>query len=125
LDNGFANDFPVGLIGFIKSHPDAPLPDLQMITAAAPLNAKPYWQFEQPFTDGWGCRVVALRPQSRGRLSLASADAKIPLRIHKNFLATDSDWKVLRSGIRIFREIAAERAADLIRGHTPLSPAAL
>jgi 4-pyridoxate dehydrogenase len=116
LDTGFANDLPVGLIGFIKSHPDAPLPDLQMITAAAPLNAKPYWPFEEPFADGWGCRVVALRPQSRGRLSLASADAKVPLRIHQNFLATDNDWKVLRSGIRIFREIAHQSTFDRFRG---------
>ncbi len=116
LDKGFANDLPVGLIGFIKSHPNAPLPDLQMITAAAPLNAKPYWPFEQPFKDGWGCRVVALRPESRGRLSLASADAKAPLRIHQNFLATDNDWKVLRSGIRVFREIAHQSTFDRFRG---------
>jgi choline dehydrogenase/4-pyridoxate dehydrogenase len=116
LDKGFANDLPVGLIGFIKSHPDAPLPDLQMITAAAPLNAKPYWPFERPFADGWGCRVVALRPESRGRLSLASADAKVPLRIYQNFLATDNDWKVLRSGIRVFREIAHQSTFDRFRG---------
>jgi 4-pyridoxate dehydrogenase len=116
LDKGFANDLPVGLIGFIKSHPDAALPDLQMITAAAPLNAKAYWPLEQPFADGWGCRVVALRPESRGRLSLASGDAKVPLRIHQNFLAADNDWKVLRSGIRTFREIAHQSAFDRFRG---------
>ena len=116
LDQGFANDLPVGLIGFIKSHPDAPLPDLQMITATAPLNAKPYWPFEQPFADGWGCRVVGLRPESRGRLALASADATVSLRIHQNFLATDNDWKVLRSGIRTFREIAHQSTFDRFRG---------
>jgi choline dehydrogenase/4-pyridoxate dehydrogenase len=115
FDQGFANDLPVGLIGFIKSHPDVPLPDLQMITAAAPLNAKPYWPFEQPFADAWGCRVVALRPQSRGRLALASSDPKVPLRIHQNFLTTDNDWNVLRSGIRIFREIAHQSTFDRFR----------
>ncbi len=116
FDKGFANDLPVGLIGFIKSHPDVPLPDLQMIMAVAPLNARPYWPFKQPFADGWGCRVVALRPESRGRLALASSDPKLPPRIHQNFLASSNDWKVLRSGVRIFREIAHQSTFDRFRG---------
>ena len=122
--NGFANDLPVGLMGFIKSSPDAPLPDLQMITAAAPLTAKPYWPHEQPFPDGWGCRVVALRPESRGWLQLASADPTRPLRIHQNFLKAENDWKVLRAGVRIFREIAHQKSFDRFRGPEILPGAA-
>ncbi|MGB8546594.1 MAG: choline dehydrogenase [Xanthobacteraceae bacterium] len=122
--NGFANDLPVGLMGFIKSSPDAPLPDLQMITAAAPLTAKPYWPSQQPFPDGWGCRVVALRPESRGWLQLASADPTKALRIHQNFLKAQNDWKVLRAGVRIFREIAHQKSFDRFRGPEILPGAA-
>src|SRR5262249_46077742 len=103
---GFASDLPVGLIGFIKSGPDAKLPDLQMMTALAPITARPYSPFGKPFSDGWACRIAALRPESRGWLKLASSDPTVPLRIHQNFLATDKDWEVLRAGVRIFREIA-------------------
>src|ERR1700730_9955368 len=122
--NGFANDLPVGLMGFIKSSPDAPLPDLQMITAAAPLTAKPYWPSQQPFPDGWGCRVVALRPESRGWLQLASADPTKALRIHQNFLKAQNDLKVLRAGVRIFREIAHQKSFDRFRGPEILPGAA-
>jgi 4-pyridoxate dehydrogenase len=113
---GFANDLPIGPVGFIKSSPDVPLPDLQMITVAAPLTAKPYWPFEQPFADAWGCRVVALRPESRGWLKLASADPRTPLHIHQNFLATENDWEVLRAGVRIFRDIVHQGPLDSFRG---------
>jgi 4-pyridoxate dehydrogenase len=121
---GFANDLPVGLIGFIKSNPDVPLPDLQMMMAAAPITAKPYWPFERPFPDGWGCRVVALRPESRGRLQLASSDPTKPIRIHQNFLQAEYDWKALRAGVRIFREIAQQKPFDQFRGPEVLPGAA-
>jgi 4-pyridoxate dehydrogenase len=113
---GFANDLPIGPVGFIKSSPEVALPDLQMITVAAPLTAKPYWPFEQPFADAWGCRVVALRPESRGWLKLASADPRTSLRIHQNFLATENDWEVLRAGVRIFRDIVHQGPLDSFRG---------
>jgi 4-pyridoxate dehydrogenase len=116
FDTGFARDLPVPLVGFIKSSADARLPDLQMMMAAAPLNAKPYWPHEKPFADGWGCRIVALRPESRGWLKLASDDPSVPLRIHQNFLAAENDWKVLRAGVRAFREIAHQRPFDDFRG---------
>jgi choline dehydrogenase/4-pyridoxate dehydrogenase len=114
--DGFANDLPVGLIGFVKSGPDVKLPDLQVITAVAPLNAKPYLPQQQPFADAWGARIAALRPESRGSLTLASDDPTVPLRIHQNFLATDRDWQVMRAGIRTFREIAHQAAFDRFRG---------
>ena len=113
---GFANDLPVGLIGFIKSNPDVRRPDLQMMMAAAPITAKPYWPFERPFPDGWGCRIVALRPESRGWLQLASSDPTKPIRIHQNFLQAEYDWKALRAGVRIFREIAQQKPFDQFRG---------
>lgn len=118
FNNGFAGDLPIGLVGFIKSGtgPGTKLPDLQMMMATAPLTARPYWPGQKAFPDGWGCRIAALRPESRGHLKLASADPAEPIRIHQNFLSTDYDWKVLREGFRIFREIASQKAFDAFRG---------
>ena len=63
-----------------------------------------------PFADGFSARAVLLRPESRGTLKLASADPAAPVRIHQNFLATDADWKVLRAGLRLLRDVGRQRA---------------
>jgi 4-pyridoxate dehydrogenase len=111
---GIACDLPGGIMAFLKSRPDAPLPDVQLIFNAAPMTAHPYfWPFRRPYPDGYACRAVVLRPESRGRIELASADPKRPVRIRQNFLATDNDWKTLRAGLRIVRDVCRQ---------TPMQP---
>lgn len=106
--SGVTNNLPGGVMAFLKSD-GAPLPDIQLLFAAAPMNAKPYLPpFTQPYQDSFGCRAVVLRPESRGRLELASADPLRPPRIRQNFLATDKDWATLRKGLRLVRDIAAQ-----------------
>ena len=51
-----------------------------------------------------------LHPESRGQLSLASADPAAPIRIRQNFMSTEREWKTLRAGLRLFREIMAKPA---------------
>ena len=52
--------------------------------------AEPYLPpFRQAYADGFACRVVVLRPESRGAVELASADPRAPPRIRQNFLATE------------------------------------
>jgi len=54
--------------------------------------------------------VCNLRPQSRGRVELASADPlRAPL-IRQNFLSVDADWAKLRAGVRLARAISAQAA---------------
>ena len=106
---GIATDLPGGSMAFLKSRPDAPLPDVQLIFNAAPMTAHPYfWPFKRPYADGYACRAVVLRPESRGRVELASADPRQAVRIRQNFLATDNDWKTLRAGLRIVREVCRQ-----------------
>lgn len=108
LGTGFATDLPGPLVGFLKTHPELPRPDMQLLFHGGPLAAKPYLPpFTQPFADGFSLIAVLLRPQSRGRLRLASADPRAPIRIHQNFLATEQDWATLRAGIRTIRAISA------------------
>ncbi len=103
---GIASDLPGGLMAFLKTSPQIELPDIQLLFNAAPMAASPYFPpFVPAYADSFACRAVLLRPESRGRIELASRDPKVPVRIHQNFLATDKDWATLRAGIRLVRDI--------------------
>ena len=96
-------------MAFLKSPLAGALPDVQFLFIAAPLEATPYLRpFTRPYADSFACRAVVLRPESRGRLELVSADPCQPMRIRQNFLATDRDWATLRAGLRMVREVAKQ-----------------
>jgi 4-pyridoxate dehydrogenase len=106
---GIATGLPTGRMAFLKSRPDAALPDVQFIFNAAPMTASAYlWPFRRPYADAYACRVAVLRPESRGWLELTSADPRQPPRIRQNFLATDNDRKTLRAGLRIARDVCRQ-----------------
>ena len=76
---GIATELPTGQMAFLKSRPDAALPDVELIFNAAPMTAAPYfWPFRKPYADSYACRAVVLRPESRGRVELISADPRQP-----------------------------------------------
>lgn len=106
---GFSGDVPGGVVAFLKSGADRPLPDVQLLFTAAPLAAWPYFKpFKQPFADGFATRIVATQPESRGLIKLASADPQAAPLIHQNFLASPRDWESLRAGVRVARTLAAQ-----------------
>ncbi|TFF27166.1 choline dehydrogenase [Jiella endophytica] len=106
---GFSGDVPGGVVAFLKSGPERPLPDVQLLFTAAPLAAWPYFApFKEPFPDGFATRVVATQPESRGTVKLASADPLAAPLIHQNFLASPKDWQSLRAGFRVARDLAAQ-----------------
>jgi choline dehydrogenase/4-pyridoxate dehydrogenase len=108
---GIATDWPGGMTAFLKSAPELALPDIQLRFLAAPANAAPYFPpFVLPYADGFGCRAVLLRPESRGQVELASQDPRVPVRIRQNFLATDKDWATLRAGVQLVREVGRQSA---------------
>ena len=108
---GFAADLPGPLVGFLKTSPDLPVPDVQLLFHAKPLVVHPYMPpFSKPFADGFTCIAALLRPESRGRVALASDDPARPVRIYQDFLSAQGDWRVLRSGIRLIRRIARQGA---------------
>ena len=107
---GIASDLPTGRIAFLKSRPDAALPDVEFIFNAAPMTAHPYLSpFRKPYADNYACRAVVLRPESRGSVELVSADPRQPPRIRQNFLATDNDQKTLRAALRMVRDVCRQR----------------
>ena len=107
LGTGFTTDLPGGITGFVKTQAAKTMPDIQLLFIAGSLAAAPYLPpFQKPFADSFACRIVLLRPESRGSVKIGSADPLAHPRIDMGLLATDSDWKTLRDGIAIFRDLA-------------------
>jgi 4-pyridoxate dehydrogenase len=106
---GFAGDVPGGVTAFLKTGPGVKIPDVQFLYRAGSLAAQPYLRPLLPdFTDTFGCRVALLRPKSRGRVSLASSDPRAAMRIQLNFLGEEDDLKVLRTGIKMARDVGRQ-----------------
>jgi choline dehydrogenase-like flavoprotein len=100
---------------------------LGMFTRSSPAYATPNLQFHfQPLSlDKWGdglhpfgaftASVCNLRPTSRGRVGLASADPAAKPLIAPHYLSTDDDRRVAVESLRLARKIAAQ--APLARFH--------
>lgn len=108
---GLATDLPSGGVAHIKSSSDQELPDIELLTAAAPYNAHPYLSpFVPSYEDGFVIRAAVLRPESRGQVRLASARPEVAPVIAQNFLATEGDRKALRTGVRIARDVGRQKS---------------
>ena len=98
---------------FLKSRPEIETPDLQYHFIAALV-----FDHTRKKSDrhGFMAHVCQLRPESRGYISLKSADPLAAPLIQPNYLATEEDRRVLRQGVKIAREIFAQHAFDPYRG---------
>ena len=65
---------------------------------------------------GMTIHACALRPESRGHLTLASADPRKPPRMQPNYLATEYDRRMMLECVRRSREVFAQSAFDRFRG---------
>jgi 4-pyridoxate dehydrogenase len=109
LGKGVSADVPGGIVAFLKSGSHTPVPDIQLLLTAAPLNAWPYMPpFRQPFTDAFACRMVMLHPESRGDVSLSSGNPASAPRIRQNFLSNPREWETLRRAVEIGRDLVAQ-----------------
>ncbi|KQW70317.1 choline dehydrogenase [Phenylobacterium sp. Root77] len=97
---------------FLKSRPDLDRPDLQIHTVAAIM--QDHGKVAVP-KDGFTFHVCQLRPESRGRVGLRSADPSDDPAIFANYLATEEDRRALREGVRMMRKVAAQSALDPYR----------
>jgi choline dehydrogenase/4-pyridoxate dehydrogenase len=103
---GPAAETPSGWTGFVKSRPNVELPDIQFLFRAVATKAAPYLPpFKPAYADGFSLRAVMLRPESRGEITLASADPRAPVRIRQNFLSTDNDKRTIRDGLKLVRRM--------------------
>ncbi|MGH7247771.1 MAG: GMC oxidoreductase, partial [Pseudomonadota bacterium] len=68
------------------------------------------------FLDGFGIRPTLLHPDSRGEITLRSADPTAPPRIVYRFFSAPNDLPTLRQGFKRARELASHQALDPFRG---------
>jgi 4-pyridoxate dehydrogenase len=116
LRSGFATSVPSGLMAFIKSEPQLAAPDLEFLLPIAPFNAHLWFPGIKPaYQDGFSVRAALLNPESRGRVTLRSADPSQPVRLAFNFLTERRDIETLRKGFKIGRELARQPALDPYR----------
>lgn len=109
---GFASDLPFGITAFLKTEAELAAPDVQLLFwMGATTTASPWLPpFRKAFADSFSIRAMPMHPTSRGEVKLASADPGDALRIHQNFLNTEEEWKVMRDGLRMIRDLVASPA---------------
>jgi choline dehydrogenase len=108
---GATNHFESG--GFIRSRAGVRHPDLQYHFLPIAISYDGKGKVDR---HGFQAHVGPMRPTSKGWVRLASADPRTPPRIRFNYLATEGDRREFRDGIRLTREIFAQRAFDPYRG---------
>ena len=97
--------------GFIRSRPEVERPDLQFHFVIGKLVDHGR---KTVFGHGYSCHVCLLRPNSRGSVTLASADPAAAPAIDPNFLAERDDLDRLVIGFKTMRRILAQPA---LAGH--------
>ena len=98
---------------FLKSRPDLDRPDLQLHCVLAIMKDHGKTVIEK---DGFSVHVCQLRPESRGEVTLRSADPFDDPAILANYLATDEDRRALREGVKMVRALVKGAAMDAVRG---------
>jgi 4-pyridoxate dehydrogenase len=114
---GYATSIPSGVIAFLKTRPELAVPDLEFLLPVSPPYAHMWFPgVRPPYADAFGIRPVLLHPDSRGDVTLRSANPRDPVRIRFNFLSAPSDVALLRHGLRLGRELALQKPLDPYRG---------
>lgn len=102
--------------GFFKSNPQEPIPDIQWHFAPVPNVYHGFRLGPMLRCYGYIAYLYVLRPESRGRVGLASADPLAPPVIDPQYLTQERDWRRLVDGVRRTREVLAQPALAPHRG---------
>lgn len=108
---GASSHFEAG--GFIRSRAGVEYPDLQFHFLPIAIN---YDGSNPARSHGFQAHVGPMRPTSRGRLRLRSADPRDAPSMVFNYMESEQDRREMRDGIRLTREIFAQSAFDPYRG---------
>jgi len=87
---------------FVRTSPDLAAPDVQLLFAPAYFIRH---GSVRPKGSGYTVGAVVLRPKSRGRVSLRSADPSAAPRIEANYLAESDDLATQLAGARLARRL--------------------
>jgi choline dehydrogenase/4-pyridoxate dehydrogenase len=114
---GFATEMPGPAMGFFKTDPSLVQPDIQLLSRLVPPETAPWFPGFRPRPkDAFALRAVLLHPESRGEIKLRSADPRESVAIHQNFMSEPKDLQTLRDGIKLMRDLVAQKPLDRYRG---------
>jgi choline dehydrogenase-like flavoprotein len=105
-------------LGLICSHPNADMPDLQIMFTDVPLRAEALPG--SAIGEGYTLATSLMLPRSRGTVRLASAKPGTPPLIDPNYYADPADLETFAAGLRAAREIGRAAALDPWRGEEVL-----
>ena len=91
----------------IKSHPGLELPDVQLFMGPFAQDFRKRPEIVMTDQSGASAGVSVMRPESRGSLTVTSADPSAPPHIALAFLETERDREALIGGVRRLRELFA------------------
>ena len=120
---GFATQLPGIGTAFVASSPGLEAPDLQYFCGAGGFRAREWFPILRPPSspDVFGLTYCHLRQESRGAVTLASADPLAAPRIFNNFLSTDYDRRAMREGLKFaLRAVEETRAFAGLAGRRVL-----
>lgn len=118
---GPVSESPISAGGFFFSRPGLRYPDLQAFFIPTQITGISVWL---PYTararrmeaeHGYSLRMGPVRPQSRGRLTLASPDPDVAPRLDPRYLSDGSDLAATVEGLKIARKILAQPAFEPFR----------
>ena len=95
----------VEAIAFVRSSPDLPAPDVELVFAPVPFEEE---GMKKPTEHGVTIGAVQLQPRSIGSVRIRSADPFAPPAVDPAFLREPEDLPPLLYGLRLARRIAAE-----------------
>jgi choline dehydrogenase len=107
---------------FVKTRPELEVPDLQIHFVAALMMDHGRKKGDR---HGFMTHACQLRPDSRGHIALKSVNPNDPPLIQPNYLSTDNDRRTLRDGVKILREVFAQKAMEPYRGPEMMPGAAV
>lgn len=120
--NGPATSFPAEGGAFVRTRPELEAPDMQWHLLLGLEARRIRWPWEGLMKqgpldrEGFALRMCQLRPESRGQLTLKSADPFESIRIDANYLTSETDVRTMRDGVKLGREVLAQSALDKYRG---------
>jgi len=114
---GPATMLPSALYAFVKSSPRLEVPDIEFMFRCAPQKPRLWFPLLRPAgADGYGIRPALLHPNSRGEVTLRSADPRDRVRILFNLLSDPHDIETLLEGFARARDLALSGPLAPFRG---------
>jgi choline dehydrogenase len=96
---------------FVRSRPDLPAPDLELVFVPVLFQEQ---GLVKPTQHGLTIGIVALQPESRGSIRLASADPLAKPIIDPNYLGDARDMGTLRTGMELALRLVAAPAMQSV-----------